>query len=81
LELDWHISGKDKPLLAQKDKNYVLHSYSVMIKWEKEEVLLPTEPWYGVAKDDPVTCAMYAWDKDLLEKLGYKIQEVGAMSR
>jgi hypothetical protein len=40
-----------------------------MIEWENGEITL--EPLSIIAKDDPVTCAIYAQDNDLLELLGW----------
>ena len=45
-------------------------TYNVMIEWENGET--STEPLSVVAADDPVTCAIYAKDHNLLEAPGWK---------
>ena len=45
-------------------------SYNVMIEWENSEVT--SEPLAIIAKDDPVTCALYARDHNLLDTDGWK---------
>ena len=44
--------------------------YNVMIEWESGEI--STEPLSIIAADDPVTCAVYAKEKNLLELSGWK---------
>jgi hypothetical protein len=44
--------------------------YNVMIEWENGEIT--SEPLAIIAADDPVTCAIYAKDNDLLELDGWK---------
>ena len=41
-----------------------------MIEWETGEVT--SEPLAIIGKDDPVTCAIYARENDLLEESGWK---------
>ena len=41
-----------------------------MVEWENGETT--TEPLHLIAADDPVTCAIYAKDNDLLDKEGWK---------
>ena len=41
-----------------------------MIEWENGEIT--SEPLSLIAADDPVTCALYAKDNDLLELPGWK---------
>ena len=41
-----------------------------MIRWENDEVT--SEPLDQFAKDDPVSCAQYALENDLLSKEGWK---------
>ena len=41
-----------------------------MIKWENNEVT--SEPLIQFAKDDPVSCAQYALNNDLLSKEDWK---------
>jgi hypothetical protein len=64
------ISGHEGPLTKNKDKNYNGSSYNVMIEWENGEVT--TEPLDVIAGDDPITCAIYARENDLLDKPGWK---------
>ena len=45
-------------------------TYNVMIEWENGET--STEPLSVVAAYDPVTCAIYAKDHNLLEAPGWK---------
>jgi len=42
----------------------------VQVKWENGEVTY--NPLDVIAADDPVTCAVYARDNDLLEQPGWK---------
>jgi hypothetical protein len=65
------ISGHEGPLTKNKDKSYNGSSYNVMIEWENGEVLT-TEPLDVIAGDDPITCAIYARENDLLDKPGWK---------
>ena len=44
--------------------------YNVLIEWESGEITW--EPLQLIASDDPVTCALYAKEKDLLNKTGRK---------
>jgi hypothetical protein len=41
-----------------------------MIEWENGEVT--TEPLNIIADDDPITCAIYARENDMLDKPGWK---------
>ena len=55
------------------DKNhpdYNGSSYNVRVEWENGE--LTDEPLAIIAADDPVTCAIYARDKNLLDKPGWQ---------
>ena len=63
------ITGHQDPL-TQNDKDYNGSNYNVMIEWENGEIT--TEPLSIIAKNDPVTCAIYARDNDLLELDGWK---------
>jgi hypothetical protein len=45
-------------------------TYNVMVEWENGEIT--SEPLTVIAADDPVTCAIYAKDKGLLDKPGWK---------
>jgi hypothetical protein len=42
----------------------------VLVKWENGEIT--TEPLLVIAADDPVTCAVYAREHDLLDVEGWK---------
>lgn len=63
------ISGHQGPLTAV-DPNYNGSTYNVQVEWENGEVTF--EPLSVIAADDPVTCAIYARDNDLLDKAGWK---------
>ena len=56
--------------LSQNDKNYKGSRYNLTIRWENDEVT--SEPLVQFAKDDPVSCAQYALDNDLLSTEGWK---------
>jgi hypothetical protein len=62
------ITGHQGPLLSY-DKDYNGSPYNVMIEWENGEIT--TEPLSVIAKDDPITCAIYAHDNNLLELEGW----------
>jgi hypothetical protein len=63
------ITGHQGPL-TQNDNDYNGSLYNVMIEWENGEIT--SEPLSIIAKDDPVTCAIYARDNDLLELEGWR---------
>ena len=44
--------------------------YNVMVEWENGEIT--SEPLQTIAADDPVTCAIYAKENNLLDKPGWK---------
>jgi hypothetical protein len=52
------------------DKDYKGSAYNVQIEWEGGEIT--TEPLNLIAKDDPVTCAIYGAENNLLDKEGWK---------
>jgi hypothetical protein len=56
--------------LHSNDKDWRGSSYNVMIEWENGEIT--TEPLSIIGADDPVTCAIYARDHNLLELDGWK---------
>jgi hypothetical protein len=62
-------TGHQGPL-SQNDKDYNGSNYNVMIEWENGEIT--TEPLSIIAKDNPITCTIYAKDNDLLELDGWK---------
>ena len=57
-------------LLTKNDKSYNGSSYNVMIEWENGEVT--SKPLSVIAVDDPVACAQYAMENDLLHLDGWK---------
>ena len=63
------ISAHEGPL-APNHPNYKGSKYNVMVEWENGEVT--TEPLQLIAADDPVTCAIYAKEKGLLDTPGWK---------
>jgi hypothetical protein len=54
--------------LTLKDHDWKGSKYNVMIKWENGEIT--SEPLGIIAADDPVSCAIYACDHNLLESDG-----------
>jgi hypothetical protein len=61
--------GHQGPLLWH-DKGYNGSRFNVLVKWENGEIT--TEPLSVIAADDPVTCAVYAREHDLLDVEGWK---------
>jgi hypothetical protein len=55
------------PLICT-DPNYKGSKYNVLMEWENGEIT--EEPLAIIAADDPVTCAIYAKGKGLLDKEG-----------
>ena len=56
--------------LTPKDKDWNGSAYNVMVEWENGEIT--TEPLSIIAADDPVSCAVYARDNNLLDVDGWK---------
>ena len=56
--------------LSKKNPNYTGSLHNVMIEWETEEIT--EEPLSCIAVDDPVTCAVYAKQHDLLHLVGWR---------
>ena len=56
--------------LTRTHPDYKGSSYNVKIEWENGEITY--EPLDIIAKDDPVTCAIYAKKNGLLEEPGWK---------
>ena len=56
--------------LDKSHPSYKGSKYNVMLEWETGEVT--AEPLHLIAADDPVTCAIYARDNDLLDLPGWK---------
>ena len=63
------ITAHEGPLKSS-DPHYKGSAWNVMIEWENGEIT--TEPLSIIAADDPVTCAIYARDHNLLELDGWK---------
>ena len=63
------ITSHEGPL-TPKHSNYKGSMYNVMVEWENGEIT--SEPLSIIAADDPVTCAIYARDNNLLELPGWK---------
>jgi hypothetical protein len=61
--------GHQGPLL-QHDKDYNGSRFNVLVKWKNGEIT--TEPLSVIAADNPVTCAVYAREHDLLDVEGWK---------
>jgi hypothetical protein len=64
-----HIVGHQGPLL-QHDKDYNGSRFNLLVQWENGEIT--TEPLSVIAADDPVTCAVYAREQDLLDVEGWR---------
>ena len=64
-----HIITHEGPL-HQQHHSYKGSQWNVMIEWENGEIT--AEPLSIIAADDPVTCAIYARDNNLLELDGWK---------
>ena len=63
------ITAHEGPLLSSHP-NYKGSKFNVMIEWENGEIT--SEPLDIIAADDPVTCAIYGRDNNLLELPGWK---------
>ena len=67
------ISAHQGPL-SQSHPSYNGSKYNVLVNWETGESTF--EPLATIAADDPVTCAIYAMENNLLGEDGWKqIQE------
>ena len=62
------IIGHQSPLLAS-DPDWKGRKYNVQVEWETGEITF--EPLSIIATDDPVTCAAYAIENDLLPLEGW----------
>ena len=56
--------------ISSKHPDYKGSTYNIMVEWENGETT--SEPLQIIAKDDPVTCAIYAKDTGLLDTPGWK---------
>ena len=63
------IIGHQGPLLAS-DPDWKGSKYNVQVEWETGEITF--EPLSIIAADDPVTCAAYAKENDLLTLEGWR---------
>ena len=63
------ILGHQGPLIST-DEGYNGSTYNVQVEWENGEVTF--EPLSIIAADDPVSCAIYAREHDLLDTPGWK---------
>jgi len=63
------IAAHEGPLRPDHH-NYKGSKYNVRIEWENGEIT--SEPLNIIAADDPITCAIYAKDNNLLELDGWK---------
>lgn len=63
------IVAHDGPFTSDSPE-YKGSSYNVMVEWENGEIT--SEPLNVIAADDPVTCAIYAKDNNLLGLPGWK---------
>ena len=63
------IIGHQGPLLAS-DPDWIGSKYNVQVEWETGEITF--EPLSIIAADDPVTCAAYAKENDLLALEGWR---------
>jgi hypothetical protein len=61
--------GHQGPLLRH-DKDYNGSRFNLLVEWENGEIT--TEPLSVIAADDPVTCAVYAREHELLDVEGWK---------
>jgi hypothetical protein len=63
------IVGHQGPLLRH-DKDYNGSRFNLWVKWENGEIT--TEPISVIAANNPMTCAVYAREHDLLDVEGWK---------
>jgi len=63
------ITAHEGPL-NKHDASYKGSSYNIMVEWENGEIT--SEPLNVIASDDPVTCAIYARENNLLDLPGWK---------
>ena len=63
------ISAHQGPL-TPKDKDWNGSTYNIMVEWENGEITI--EPLVIIAADDPVSCAVYTRDNNLLDIDGWK---------
>jgi len=68
--LDRNIGDLKGIYLKPSDPTYKGSKFNVMIEWENGEVT--SEPLSIIGADDPVTCAIYAKENNLLDLDGWK---------
>ena len=74
------ICSGSEPLLVisdlsrQQTQNWKGSKFNVLVEWENREKTY--EPLSVLAADDPVTCATYAKENDLLHIDGWKDSEI-----
>ncbi len=71
-EIYWkykRLSGHQGPL-GRDDPNWKGDRFNVQVEWENGEITY--EPLRTIAADDPVACAIYARDNNLLDTPGWK---------
>ena len=74
------ICSGSEPLLvisdlsSQQTQNWKGSKFNVFVEWENREKTY--EPLSVLAADDPVTCATYAKENDLLHIDGWKDSEI-----
>jgi hypothetical protein len=64
-----HIVGHEGPFRTSNPE-YKGSRYNVLVEWENGEIMSDSLNIFG--KDDPVTCAVYAHERRLLEEEGWK---------
>ena len=64
------VGVSHKGPLSPKHPNYNGSKYNVIVQWEDGSVTRGPLDIFG--KDDPVSCAQYAKDNNLLEESGWK---------
>jgi hypothetical protein len=64
-----HIVGHGHPFRTSGPE-YKGSGYNVLVEWENGEIM--SEPLNVFGKDDPVTCAVYARERGLLEEERWK---------
>ena len=63
------IAGHQGPL-KKRDPGYNGSKFNVLVEWETGESMY--EPLDVIAADDPITCAIYAKEKGLLDEPGWR---------
>ena len=63
------ITAHEGPL-SKSHPNYKGSTYNIMVEWETREIT--SEPLSIIAMDDPVTCAIYANNNNILDIDGWK---------